>query len=271
MGGGGGASGSGGAQARTGSGGGGGLYGGGGGGGVLCTLPVGCATGGGEVGGGGGGSSLVPSEMGTMQLASFATAPMVAISPVPPPTCVPVTVQLSCTEAVGQPLTYAIANGPAHGTLSALKAAGQVTVTYTPAAGFVGTDSFSYDASSTNGTSTATTVSIRVTPRSVAGSGRARRSQTGAKLPITCIPHGVGGNRDCDVTVTMSVSQAKKMLTVGRATVVVRAARIQIIEVSLNGRGKHLLTARGKLTVSIAVTQDVNGDNVLVAHQRLTL
>ena len=153
-------------------------------------------------GGGGGGSSLVPSDMGKMQLASFATAPMVGIAPVPRPTCRNVTrstpyalgvvVRLNCTEFAGQPLTYSIVRAPAHGRLSGLKAAGRVTVTYTPAAHFVGTDSFTYDASSTNGTSIRAAVSIRVTPRSVAGAGHARWSGTGAKIPIACTAHGVG-------------------------------------------------------------------------------
>lgn len=267
-----------GAQNREGAGGGGGLYGGGGGAGVLCTLAVGCATGGGAVGGGGGGSSLVPSDMGKISLASFATAPMVAIAPVPAPTCQNVTrstpsggaviVQLNCTEFAGQPLTYTIVRAPAHGSLSGPTTERQVT--YTPAAGFVGTDRFTYGASSVNGTSTAT-VSIRVTPKSVAGARHARRIETGAKIPITCTAHGVGVSRGCDVTVTMSAAQRTKMVTVGRATAVVRAGHIQIVVISLNGRGKHLRAARGKLPVSIAVTQTVSGHNILVSRQRLTL
>ena len=97
-----------------GAGGGGGLYGGGGGGGVE----GGDAVSGGEVGGGGGGSSLVPSDMGSIRLASFTTAPMVAITPVPAPMCqnvtrstpyrLPVIVKLNCTEFAGQALTYAV-------------------------------------------------------------------------------------------------------------------------------------------------------------------
>ena len=68
--------------------------------------------------------------------------------------------QLACTEFASQPLTYAIVGAPAHGTLSAATAAGQVT--YTPAAGFQGNDSFTYDASSTNGTSNVASVAIVV-------------------------------------------------------------------------------------------------------------
>jgi hypothetical protein len=216
-----------------------------------------------------------------MQLASFATAPMVGITPVPPPTCQNVTgstpyglavvVQLNCTEFAGQPLTYAIVGAPAHGRLSGLKAGGHVTVTYTPAAGFVGIDSFTYDASSTNGTSTAASVSITVTPRNVAGAGHARKSATGAKLPITCTAHGVAAARACDVTITMSVTQRTKVVTVGRATAVVRAGHVEIVAISLNGRGKHLLAARGKLPVPIVVTQTMSATTNLVSRQRLVL
>ncbi len=164
-----------GAQTREGAGGGGGLYGGGGGAGVLD----------GSVGGGGGGSSLVPSELGSMSLASLTTAPVVGIAPVPPPTCQNVTlstpygraaiVQLQCTEFAGRALTYAIVGQPVHGRLSGIAATGRVT--YTPDAGFSGDDSFAYDASSTNGTSITTSVSIAVIPPSVARAGHARRSK----------------------------------------------------------------------------------------------
>jgi hypothetical protein len=46
---------------------------------------------------------------------------------------------------------------------------------------------------------------------------------------------------------------------------------MQIVAISLNGGGKRLLAARGKLAVSIAVTQNVSGNNLAVAHQRLML
>jgi hypothetical protein len=217
--------------------------------------------------------------MGSMRLASYTTPPMVAITPVPAPMCQNVTrttpyglaviVKLDCTEFAGQPLTYAVVGRPGHGRLSRLTSRGQVT--YTPAMGFVGTDSFAYDASSTNGTSIAASVSITVTPRSVAGARHARRSKTGAMIPITCTAHGVGATRPCEVTVTMSVTRTTKVVTVGRAAAVVRAGHIQIVAIALNGRGKRLLAARGKLPVSIVVTQAVSGDHILVSHQRLTL
>ncbi len=80
----------------------------------------------------------------------------------------PVQVQLhavSGTTGTSANLTYAIATQPAHGTLSNLNATAG-TVTYTPAANFLGPDSFTYTATDTgitpNLTSTPATVSITV-------------------------------------------------------------------------------------------------------------
>jgi Bacterial Ig domain len=91
---------------------------------------------------------------------------------IPPPSCFgvsatasfaqPVTVQLSCVDLGGAPLTYAIGAGPAHGALSLSTATGQAV--YTPAIGFSGTDSFTYSASSRDGTATTATAAITVNP-----------------------------------------------------------------------------------------------------------
>jgi titin len=63
-------------------------------------------------------------------------------------------------SANGQLLTAVLASGPAHGTVS-LRADGSFT--YTPAANFVGTDSFTYQAKGSDGTlSTAAPVTIQV-------------------------------------------------------------------------------------------------------------
>jgi hypothetical protein len=87
-----------------------------------------------------------------------------------PPTCQPLTttavfgqatsVQLHCTDVVGASLSYAIASNPAHGSVSVNGATGQAT--YTPAAGYSGPDSFTFDATSSHGTSAATTAAITV-------------------------------------------------------------------------------------------------------------
>jgi hypothetical protein len=69
----------------------------------------------------------------------------------------------NAVSANGQALTAVLAAGPAHGTVS-IRADGSFT--YTPAASFVGTDSFTYQAKGSDGTlSTAAPVTIQVTYR----------------------------------------------------------------------------------------------------------
>jgi hypothetical protein len=88
--------------------------------------------------------------------------------PPTPPTCqnetvrtdrnAPVAVDLDCTGKVD---SRAIVTGPAHGTLGPIdQAAGRVT--YTPAAGYIGPDSFTYNARNGSAVSETRTVSITV-------------------------------------------------------------------------------------------------------------
>jgi 6-phosphogluconolactonase (cycloisomerase 2 family) len=74
-----------------------------------------------------------------------------------------VSVSLHCADADGDAVTRTIASGPSHGSLSAINnAAG--TVTYTPAAGFSGTDSFSFAASDGVNRGADATATITVAP-----------------------------------------------------------------------------------------------------------
>ncbi|HEX4418160.1 MAG TPA: Ig-like domain-containing protein [Kofleriaceae bacterium] len=79
----------------------------------------------------------------------------------------PVVVTLAATDVDGDALTYLIAIGPAHGTLGAV-AGNQVT--YTPAAGFTGADSFQFFASDGQASSALAAALITVAP-SVCGNG----------------------------------------------------------------------------------------------------
>ncbi len=107
-----------------------------------------------------------------------------------PPVCQPVAVTthagaavpvtLSCTDPAGVTVTYATATGPSHGALSGLDTAGG-KVTYTPASGFSGTDTFTYLATSVNGAASPATVSITVTPTGThGGSGGSGGSGAGS-------------------------------------------------------------------------------------------
>ena len=72
-----------------------------------------------------------------------------------------VTIQLRCSDPDRSAISYGAASSPAHGALGAVNpASGKVT--YTPAVGFRGADSFTYYAYDANGSSPRQTVSITV-------------------------------------------------------------------------------------------------------------
>ena len=71
----------------------------------------------------------------------------------------PLNITLAATDGDADVLTYAIVSGPTHGALSALNGA---VVTYTPAAGYAGTDQFSFIASDAVVSSNTAVVSITV-------------------------------------------------------------------------------------------------------------
>ena len=72
----------------------------------------------------------------------------------------PLPLELTGSDPEGGPLTYAVATQPAHGTLSGTAP----SLTYTPAADFNGTDSFTFTVQDADGASDTGTVTIAVTP-----------------------------------------------------------------------------------------------------------
>jgi hypothetical protein len=66
-------------------------------------------------------------------------------------------ITLTGSDPDGNPLTYAIGTPPAHGALTGTPP----NVTYTPAAGYVGPDSFTFTVNDGTVTSAPATVSIR--------------------------------------------------------------------------------------------------------------
>src|SRR5262249_26910752 len=96
----------------------------------------------------------------------------VTISVNPPPSCqsasysvvsgASVSVHLPCTTSGGAALTYSVDSGPSRGTLGAVNPA-TGNATYTPAPGYTGTDSLTFPATSSNGTSTTKTITLTVT------------------------------------------------------------------------------------------------------------
>jgi hypothetical protein len=71
-----------------------------------------------------------------------------------------VAITLTGTNPSGTPLTYAVASGPANGSLSGTPP----DLTYTPAANYSGSDSFTFTASDGTADSAPATVSLSVTP-----------------------------------------------------------------------------------------------------------
>lgn len=71
----------------------------------------------------------------------------------------PVVITLLATDADSDPLTFAIVTGTAHGSLSAV---GGKQVTYTPASGYVGPDSFTFKANDLQADSNNATVTITI-------------------------------------------------------------------------------------------------------------
>jgi DNA-binding beta-propeller fold protein YncE len=72
-------------------------------------------------------------------------------------------IALSCTDPIGAPTTYSVVTPPAHGTLGTIDQAG-AKVSYTPAAGYSGPDSFTYKATARGFDSQPVTVSLDVAP-----------------------------------------------------------------------------------------------------------
>lgn len=71
------------------------------------------------------------------------------------------TLDLTCA-ADGDPFTYQVASGPSHGTLGAVDP-GTGAVSYTPAAGYTGSDQITFTATSAAGTSSTATLFLTVT------------------------------------------------------------------------------------------------------------
>lgn len=102
----------------------------------------------------------------------------------------PLPITLTATDNENNPLTYVIVNSPTHGTLTGTPP----NVTYTPTAGFVGSDSFTFQAHDAQVTSNIATVSITVT-QDVAPVANPQQVQcNGNPLPITLTATDANGD-----------------------------------------------------------------------------
>jgi hypothetical protein len=94
-------------------------------------------------------------------------APVAASQSVTTPAGTAVAITLAATDANGDVLTYSIVAAPSHGTLSGSGS----SRTYTPAAGYSGADSFTFQAS--DGLSNSNVATVSITVAAVAGGGTA--------------------------------------------------------------------------------------------------
>jgi hypothetical protein len=130
----------------------------------------------------------------------------VSVTVNPPPACQPLSISAdenasgtgaaNCTDSAGAPFTsYAILQQPAHGAASVDGSSGQIT--YTPASGYTGPDSLTYDATTSNGTSDSATVTVNVAGPPSAQIAAPADNQTykqGERVPTTfsCARGGSG-------------------------------------------------------------------------------
>ncbi|GIU97280.1 MAG: hypothetical protein KatS3mg013_1083 [Actinomycetota bacterium] len=120
----------------------------------------------------------------------------------------PVSVQLSATDADGNPLTFAIVSNPSNGSLGSIGSVScsgtapktcTASVTYTPNANFHGSDSFTYKANDGTVDSGTATVSITVSSVNDAPVAQDDSYSTAEDTPLNVsAPVGVLGN-DSDV------------------------------------------------------------------------
>ena len=113
-----------------------------------------------------GGSAYTTSFLGTrgsVGLFTRQTAPSCSALSAQTGYGAPVPLSLRCVDADAQPVTLRVASPPGHGALAAIDQA-TGSVTYTPAAGFSGTDSFTYAASDGTNISAPATATITVAP-----------------------------------------------------------------------------------------------------------
>jgi 6-phosphogluconolactonase (cycloisomerase 2 family) len=124
-----------------------------------------------------------------------------------------VAVPVACTDVNGDTVTLAGVDGPAHGSV----AFSGLSATYTPAAGFVGDDSFRVKGNDSANDSAPATVTVHVTagaPKKLSLSAKPKRDR---KLPFKftfsgklTLPAGMSAAQGCSGKVAVIVKRGKK-------------------------------------------------------------
>lgn len=164
-----------------------------------------------------------------------------------------VTGTLSGTDVdTGTTLNFAKVTDPVHGTVTIDAATGAYT--YTPAAGYTGTDSFTFTVSDGMLTSTAAAFSLTIESLPVSGGGNS--SSSGFMIYINGVAVSAG-------TATQTVVNGQKVTTV--------AMDQKLIEAKLEAEGKHaVITIVGDLKSDIFIAE-LNGEILsLMEEQQAT-
>ena len=122
------------------------------------------------------------------------TTPVTRTDTVTTPAGQPVTIDVLANDTHTGPVTITPKTQPTHGTVSCTSA----TCTYTPAAGFAGTDSFTYTITDASGATSTSTVTLSVTatttlpsPQPPAAGDAASPTAGGPLLPTTGAETGI--------------------------------------------------------------------------------
>ena len=157
------------------------------------------------------------------------------------------TLALVCA-AGGDPFTYAIAGGPANGSLGAIDQANAL-VSYTPNAGHAGPDSFTYAATSAFGTSSPATFALDVFPPQQAG------AQAATPTPNVVPPQQPGAER-----LLVELVQRNLRARAGK--------RVQLRYVSTLPAGVRLVMRRGQRVVARRSVRARAGANAIAVTDR---
>ncbi|MCD9087349.1 Ig-like domain-containing protein [Stenotrophomonas sp. SY1] len=121
-------------------------------------------------------------------------------------------IDLASVISGGVPGSLAVSTQPAHGATTV----SGTTITYTPAAGYSGTDSFDYTATNAGGTSAPATVSLTVTPQAPVAGGKSATVAFNVATPIDLASVITGG---APSSLVVSTQPAHGAVTVAGTTI----------------------------------------------------
>jgi 6-phosphogluconolactonase (cycloisomerase 2 family) len=168
----------------------------------------------------------------------------------------PATITLTCSDADGDPISRLIASQPAHGKLGAINQ-GAGTVTYTPAKGYSGSDSFTFEASdgaNTSGPATATLTVSKFPGSSLASKTLIVDAKGHLKIRLRCPAGSPGGS--CRDTIALyslkgklprsAKRKAAKAVLLAKGSFSVKAGKTVTKTLRLGKAGRKLARTHAK-------------------------